>query len=190
MSVETLTLSISKEIFGIIKDYFSKRKTSKCEKEQLKQNLIKLIHLSQNTNIALEKYAEFRKRATEASVHCTELYRLAKKLEREQIQSQFEKLIDTRMKANLRKEGLEAIRDFSEDFHEARDHYRKAFSSIRLSELGLDSGKIEKSLIELDIANKELDYMVMLGNRRIEELLKSHLEAYKVLENLEKVEEN
>jgi hypothetical protein len=120
------------------------------------------------------------KRSIEAGVHFTELTRLLEVIPEADRKKQFEKFIDVRMQANLRKDGIEAIHKYKEDYWQAKEHYRKAKQYvIRAENLFMRDEKLADT--EMEYANGELDNLVMLGGHRVKELLEGLQEAYKVL---------
>ena len=100
----TLTIPIVKKLIETIWNLLKEKKF-----DELKQKLMELITLSNNTGLALERYIRLLKYSTEASVHSTELQSILEGISTEIGKQQFIKLRDVRMQTNLRKEGIEKI---------------------------------------------------------------------------------
>ncbi len=176
MLSETLTVALAKEIFGAIKYFLSKKKSSEKEREKLREELIRLVELSKNTAVALEHYFTFMKRSTEAGVHCTELHSLIETIPENSAMNQFAKIIDVRLKANLREEAIEAIHNYRVDFEQARHSYMVAKRHLRQAKINFRKNK-EDCSSEIEEDNDEISQMVMLGSRRIRELIDPLQEA-------------
>lgn len=187
LSIEVLTGVAIKELITSIWGLLKKRSPSEKDLEELRQRIIHLINLSNDTGLALERYTQLLKHATEASVHATELQGIinfspteAKSISKQQ----FMKLITVRMERILRKEGIEEIHPYREDYEKVAEEYNKAEFHLERAFNKFEGDDFESCISEMQYANKELDAMVMFVKRRIDELFEALRLAYKVLETM------
>jgi hypothetical protein len=177
---DTLTIPLAKELSNAVKEYLEKRKNTEKEKEELKKTLVKLVDLSNNSAIALTQYVALLKRSTEASVHCTELARILANNPNLDATSQFEKVIDVRLQSHLLKEGIEGIHKYRDDYEKASGLYSTVEQHITHA-MNYHRKDPKLTCVEIGYANTPLNELVVLANRRIQELVEGLQEAYKVL---------
>lgn len=179
---EVLTSATAKAIIKEILKFLQQKKTSMKDKEELKKNITKLVNLSNNTGYAISCYMQLLKNSTEASVHITELRRLLKEMPKAVGEGQLAKFEDVRFQRHLRKEGVEMIHHYREDFEQASRVYAEAERHLTcaINDYNADKAGYTK---ELEHLNRQLDELVVLATRRIGEFIEGLREAYKVLES-------
>ena len=174
----TLTIPLAKKLIETIWSLLKEKKP-----EELKQKITELVTLSHNTGLALERYIRLLKYSTEASVHATELQSVLEGISKDVGRQQFSKLRDVRMQTNLRKEGIEKIYSYREDYEKAIEYYEKAEQHLSNAQQRL-GGDTSYSIQEMEYANQELDKLVMMVKRRIDEFIGALMEAYRTLEKI------
>jgi hypothetical protein len=179
-----LTLSIVEKLIKAIWGLLEKGKPSEKDLKELKEKLTQLINRSNNTGIALERYVSLLKYSTEASVHSTELQSVLEAMPKDIAKQQFTKLRGVRMETNLRKEGLEPIRRFREDYEKVREYYDNGVQHLHRAEEQFKDADSITCVQEMRYLNQELDKIVMHVKRRIDEQTEALREGYKVLERI------
>jgi tetratricopeptide (TPR) repeat protein len=174
----TLSIPIAKKLIEAIWDLLKEKKL-----DELKQKLTELITLSNNTGLALEKYIRLLKYSTEASVHSTELQSILEGVAVDIGRQQFTKLRDVRMQTNLRKEGIDKIYQYRDDYEKAKEYYEKAEQHLANAQHKFSSDTTS-CIQEMEYTNQELDKLVMMVRRRIDGFIEALIEAYKVLEKM------
>lgn len=174
----TLTIPLAKKLIETIWNLLKEKKL-----DELKQKITELVTLSHNTGLALERYVLLLKYSTEASVHSTELQSVLEGISKDIGKQQFSKLRDVRMQTNLRKEGIEKIYSYREDYEKAIEYYEKAERHLSNAQERF-GGDISYSIQEMEYANQELDRLVMMVKRKIDEFIGGLIEAYKALEKM------
>jgi tetratricopeptide (TPR) repeat protein len=173
-------LSVVEKLVETIWRLLKKEKPSNKDRDILKTKLTELINLSSETGLALEKYSRLLKHSTEASVHSTELQSMLKVLPKVSAEQQFTKLLDVRIQTNLRKEGIDKIYKYREDYEKADEHYVKAEKHLTNAQQLYFSGNTS-CFQEMEYLNQELDKLVRLSKKRSEALFEVLREAYKIL---------
>jgi len=179
-----LTSAVAEKLVDKILNLLKKEKPSPNELKELKKALIELTNLSSNTGLALGRYILLLKYSNSASVHSTEFQSLLKDVNKETARKQFEKLGTVRIQKDLLKEAIEKVHSYRDDYEKARGHYDNAERHLRKAEQRYDAANIASCIDEMEYLNKELDDLVILANRRIEELLEALLVTYKALEEI------
>jgi hypothetical protein len=180
---DVLTSSTANTLIKEILAFLQQKRTSKKDKAEMVKKIAKLVNLSNNTGQAISCYMQLLKNSTEASVHSTELRRLLKELPKNVGTAQLEKFEDVRFQRHLRKEGIELIHQFREDYEsasrvyaEAERHLECAINDYRQNNDGYNQ--------EIEHLTRQLDELVVLATRRIDEFIEGLREAYKVLESI------
>lgn len=181
----TLTLPIVKKLIEEIWKLLKQKRPSEKDLNELRKKITELINLSNNTGLALGRYIRLLKYSTEASVHSTELQSVLEDMPPKEIaKRQFTKLRDVRMETNLCKEGIEGIHAYRRDYEKAKEHYEKAKLHLSNAQKNFDSNNTS-CIQEMDYLNDELDRLVIMVKRKLDELIEALREAYKVLERIE-----
>ncbi len=174
------TLSVVEKLVEAIWKLMKKEKPSDKDRDILKAKLTELINLSSDTGLALENYSRLLKYSSEASVHSTELQNILKVMPKTTAEQQFTKLLDVRIQTNLRKEGIDKIYQYREDYEKANEYYEKAEKHLTNAQQLYFSGNAS-CLQEMEYLNQELDKLVRLSKRRMDALFEVLREAYRVL---------
>ena len=183
IAVDLLSASLAKSLAEAIRYLLKKEKRSQKDQEQLTEKITQLINLSNNTGLALERYTRLLKFSTEASVHSTEFQSVIKVMPKEVARQQFTKLLDVRMQTNLRKEGVDKVYQYREDYEKAREYYQKAEQHLMNAQQHFSADNTAY-IQEMEYLNQELDKLVMMVKRRIEELIEALRETYRVFEGI------
>lgn len=180
---EILTTALARGVITEILTYLKQGKTSKKDKEKLRKNISRLVNLSNNTGCAIGCYVKLLKSSSEASTHCTELKRLLNKLPKADGEAQLTKFEDVRFQRHLRKEGIEPIHHYREDYEQARRTYGEAERHLTIAIEDYRAGKTSY-VQEMEHLNRQLDDLVVIATRRIDEFIEGLREAYKVFERI------
>jgi hypothetical protein len=173
----TLTIKVAKEILEAVKTYLSKKKPKKTD--ELRKSLVKLVELSSNSSVKLRNYVSFMKESIQAGANCTDLTMGLKTLSEEDGKIRFENFIT--VMNHLRKEGIQAIHKYREDYEKALGSYQKAEKFVTEAKNDFMNNKKTSSNEKMQYASNELDELAMLGNSRVNDLVEELQEAYKIL---------
>jgi hypothetical protein len=181
----TLTSAVTKKLIETIWNLLKKEKPSPNELRKLRETLTELINLSSNTGLAIGRYILLLRYSNSAGVHSTEFQSLSKVVTKEAAKQQFTKLRKVRIQKDLLKEGIEKIHSYRDDYEKAKAYYDNAEWHLLKAEQQFEADNHSSCNDEMEYLNKELDNLVILANRRIEELLEALRETYKALEEIE-----
>lgn len=182
--IGTLATVATEKLIDTILNLSKKKKPSPDEMKELREALAKLIILSNNSALAIERYIHLLRYANAAGVHSTEFQSLLIAVTKEAANQQFTKLRKVRIQKDLRKEGIEKIHPYREDYEKAKAHYDNAERHLVKAERWFEANNHGSCNDEMEYLNKELDSLVILANRRIEEQLEALRETYKALEEI------
>ena len=179
--VEVLTSTIASGLITEIIKFLQKDKSSKEDRAELRKRVTELVSLSSNTGYAIRCYSQLLKNSSEASVHCTELKRLLRVLPKKDGEAQLDTFGDLRFYRHLRKEAIERIHYYRNDYEYLRQIFDIAERHLNILKNDYKTDKPSYDQ-EMEHLNRQLDEIVIFASRRIEESVEALGEAYKVLE--------
>jgi len=180
-----LTTAVAEKLANIILNLLKKEKPSPNELRELRETLTELINLSNNTGLAIGRYILLLRYSNSAGVHSTEFQSLLKDVTKEAAKQQFTKLRKVRIQKDLLKEAIEKIHSYRDDYEKAKGHYDNTERHLSKAEQWFEADNYTSCNDEMEYLNKELDSLVILANRRIEELLEALRATYTALEEIE-----
>jgi translation initiation factor 2 beta subunit (eIF-2beta)/eIF-5 len=116
----------------------------------------------------------------EAGANCTDLTMVLTALSKAEGKTRLENFKNTIL-ANLKKQGIEAIHKYRDDYETVSKNFQNAVGYAKEAEQDFNDDKKDSCNEKMQHANNELDELIILGNRKLNELVDELQEAYTYL---------